>query len=187
MKINLLSIPPKNFGRKACYAHGCRKFAFSATSDYILERCRPALKKLPENFLTQKEALIIGMGNNFEEAELILELFPGVKKIHIVEWDQKNVENIVKYFKENQKIVVHYADAEEMFFLSNGQITLAYFNGVLDLHDECCAKQIIEEVIRVVEKEGKIVSSDLSSYVAHPKRETLYSWEEVARIFNPLS
>jgi len=186
IKINLLRTPPKNFWQKNCYAWSRKNFFFPSTSNFLLSFYRSTLEKLPKNFLAQKEVLIIGMGNNFEEARLILNLFPNVKKIHIVEWNEKNPQYIRQYFKGNEKIVIHLADAEEMLFLSNGQITLAYFSGVLDLHDECCAKQIIKELIRVVEKEGKIVSFDLNPYVTHPKRRPLYSWEEVARIFFPL-
>lgn len=184
VKINLLTITSKPWTSLECYRdYGCRSFSQIASS-FCFDLLAKKIEKIPTNFLSKKEALIIGMGYNIDEANLILQRFKDLERIHIVEWDRSKIKFLKKYFNKNQKVKVYFADAQNLSFIADGKIKLVYFSGVLDLHNYGCRcdLKIIREIYRVLAEDGLAVSLDLSLYASPKYPIGLYDRETIGNI-----
>jgi hypothetical protein len=120
------------------------------------------------DFLRRKNALILGMGRVFEEADMLLKYFSGMRRLHIVEWDPDKAAAIRRHFARQTydgRIRVHLADARDMRRINDERIHLAYFSALLDLHHESVSEvRLLLEISRVLSGKGFAFSLDFMLY-----------------------
>lgn len=88
-----------------------------------------------------RNALVCGFGRSSEEISLMTELFPNLAEVHVVDWHEPHVDDIVKKIKndgkpDNLRVIVHLTDirAPEATF-PNQEIDFAFANKVFDLFE----------------------------------------------------
>ena len=103
------------------------------------ERLREALKV---EALDGKEALIVGPGLSPDEAVFILGTYPGLSKLHLVDWHEPNIEYLKGVFTdwekgcpEYRKTELHVADAACIETLPNASVRLVFMHQVIESLD----------------------------------------------------
>jgi hypothetical protein len=96
-------------------------------------------KVVGEKYLDGKEALIIGPGPTPEEAYLLLEFFPGLSRLHLVDWHEPNIRSLEVNLdalaggdRKYERVKLHLADAVNMAGLRPGSIHLVYLHQVVE-------------------------------------------------------
>lgn len=114
------------------------------------------------------QALILGMGRNFDEVSLLADHFRGMREICIVEWDPWKVTDIRQRFARDasrERIKVLCEDARSMRRVADSKVDLVYFSSLLDLHlGNSDDLRILSEVGRVLRPHGHAFSLDLLIY-----------------------
>lgn len=109
--------------------------------------------------LDRKEALIIGPGLSPDEAALVLQAFPGLSKLHLVDWHEQNIEYLEGVFTaweqdhpEYRKTELHLADAANIESLTKGSVRLVYMHQVIEdlLQDLDYVLDVFREIKRVL-------------------------------------
>lgn len=168
-RINLLSI--RHWVYDPAYRNGGTRAFSSLVSEICISQVKSLfLPKISKDLLKGDDALIVGLGKNFDEVESIFEHFSEVRNVKIVEWDEEKVDIIERYFKNKislGKISVFHDDARSMGFIKSESVKFVFFEGVLDLHSEWDMKRIISQCCRVLKKDGIICTPDFSYFDPH--------------------
>lgn len=103
------------------------------------ERLREVVKV---EALNGKEALIVGPGLSPDEAVFVLGTYPGLIKLHLVDWHEPNIKYLERVFtdweKENpeyRKTELHVADAACIETISNDSVGLVFMHQVIESLD----------------------------------------------------
>ncbi|HIE36332.1 MAG TPA: SIS domain-containing protein, partial [Candidatus Omnitrophica bacterium] len=92
--------------------------------EFFQARMRKILEFLEENNRKKEEVkniLLVGSGPTSVEIEIILELFPEIEKVSVIEFWQENVVRLIKEItkideEEQRKIILYQADVRELPF-----------------------------------------------------------------------
>jgi hypothetical protein len=91
--------------------------------------------------LEVKNAMLCGIGDSIEEAELSLIAFPDIEIIHALDWDFNNVLDLNIRFLENRQrfpdqllIEIHHTDLRNPELIQPDSIHFAYIAKVFDLY-----------------------------------------------------
>jgi hypothetical protein len=120
-------------------------------------------KRFRSDFLDGKDILIIGMGRNFDEGRMFLRYFPGIRTLHIVEWDEGKDSDIREEFERGireGKVRVHWEDARRMPRIRDQGMHFIYFSALWDLHVKEDLKKIFAEIYRCLSPGGCVLSLD---------------------------
>jgi SAM-dependent methyltransferase len=87
-----------------------------------------------QNFLSGRQALVVGPGPTPEEARLILTAFPELAGVRLVEWYKPNVEAIERNLGPDLtgRTEVYCADAANMDKIEKGSVHLVYMHSVIE-------------------------------------------------------
>lgn len=140
-----------------------------ATSRYKQDLARQFLERdLKNSSHRVRNALILGMGRNFDEVSLLTDHFRDMREIYIVEWDPWKVTAIRQRFARDasrERIKVLCEDARSMRRVADSKVDIVYFSALLDLHlgnhDDL---RILSEIGRVLRPNGHAFSLDLLIY-----------------------
>lgn len=111
-----------------------------------------------ERALNEREALVAGCGSSAEEAIMLLDNFPRLSRIHMVDWIPQHIDRLIMIFRawsqtdkrrDYSKIHVHLADLANLANFHPGSIDLFYARELFENVDTRSAVNILREMRRV--------------------------------------
>jgi len=111
-----------------------------------------------ERTLNEREALVAGCGSSAEEAILLLDNFPRLSRIHMVDWIPQHIDRLIMILRtwsqndkrrDYSKIFVHLADLTNLAGFGPGAIDLFYARELFENADLRLTVNILREMRRV--------------------------------------
>jgi hypothetical protein len=116
--------------------------------------------------------MIGGIGDSVAEAEIMTELFPGVRELHLVDWYLPNLLKLEPrlaasaLLATDREVVCHFDDLRDPETIEPGSIDIAFANKLFDpySHEEFAFLHLLNGIARALKPSGILFSLDYPLY-----------------------
>lgn len=144
---------------------GVRSFYSTEYAAYEREVMRTA-ELARERGLDVRTVLLCAPGESPEEVRLILDAFPGVKKVRLIDWHRPNIDLLDISLRQGElaqrdlEVFLHHDDLRNIQTVPRNGADFAFANKLFDLHDRTDTLRILMGISRCLNGNGMFFSYD---------------------------